>query len=121
MKERFSKIVNGLHRRKNKFSITDFFNKCDQSHADLAHLPKKAVMENFIYSPLIFVLGYYIIQTFTNFKTYESLENLQFWKEAKIKQNSSISKILALLLFSIKSSTLAGMEENIKSNRKLSK
>ena len=38
--------------QKLKFSIKDFFNKCDQIHRELrilSHLLKKALMENFIF------------------------------------------------------------------------
>ena len=45
-------MMNGLlngsqtHRIKNKFSIKDFFNKCDQIRS---HLLKKSLMKNFIF------------------------------------------------------------------------
>ena len=40
--------------QKMKFSIKDFFSKCDQIHRKLriwSHLLKKFVMENFIFCP----------------------------------------------------------------------
>ena len=39
-----------------KFSIKDFFNKCDQIHSFLriwSHLGKKSLMENFIFCEVI--------------------------------------------------------------------
>ena len=42
-----------------KFSIKDFFSKCDQicsSLRILSHLLKKSLMENFIFSAVLFLL-----------------------------------------------------------------
>ena len=47
----FDKILN-ITPEKMKFSITDFFSKCDQIRRKLriwTHLLKKSVMENFIF------------------------------------------------------------------------
>ena len=38
-----------------KFSIMDFFGKCDQIQSFLSHLLKKSLMENFIFYAVIFV------------------------------------------------------------------
>ena len=43
------------HCKKMKFSIRDFFCKCDQMHRKLriwSHLQKKSLMENFIFCPV---------------------------------------------------------------------
>ena len=42
-----------------KFSIKDFFNKCDQIHRELriwSHALKKSLMENFIFCAVILAL-----------------------------------------------------------------
>ena len=47
-----SKTCKAVTAQKMKFSIKDFFSKCDQSCSFLriwSHLPKKSLMENFIF------------------------------------------------------------------------
>ena len=42
--------------QKIKFSIKDFFSKCDQNHRKLwiwSHIPKKSLMENFIFCAVL--------------------------------------------------------------------
>ena len=49
----FPHIVKFTHRQKMKFSMQDFFSKCNQIRSFLriwSHLLKKAFMENFIFS-----------------------------------------------------------------------
>ena len=49
---RLFKLYNKYHCTKIKFSIKDFFSKCDQIPSFLRiwlHLPKKSLMENFIF------------------------------------------------------------------------
>ena len=48
-------ILAALTAQKMKFFITDFYSKCDQICRKLriwSHLPKKSVMENFIFCPV---------------------------------------------------------------------
>ena len=48
----------GITGRKMKFSIKDFFSKCDQIRRKLqilSHLLKKSLMENFIYYPEVYL------------------------------------------------------------------
>ena len=50
-----------------KFSIKDFFNKCDQIRRNLrilSHLLKKSFMENFIFCAVFLFHQVYIIQRF---------------------------------------------------------
>ena len=49
--------------QKTKFSIRDFFSKCDQSRSFLriwSHLLKKSLMENFIFCAVTFPLSHFI-------------------------------------------------------------
>ena len=49
---RFSRVGSGDHTQKMKFSIKDFFSKCDQIRSFLriwSHLLKKFLMENLIF------------------------------------------------------------------------
>ena len=44
--------------QKKKFSIKDFFSKCDQIHMKLhtwSHLSKKSLMENFIFCAVLVI------------------------------------------------------------------
>ena len=53
-------FFNQFTAQKMKFSITDFFSKCDQIRRKLriwSHLPKKSVIENFIFCP-VYVWSY---------------------------------------------------------------
>ena len=57
-----------LTAQKKKFSIKDFFSKCDQIRSFLriwSHLPKKPLMENFIFSAVPQVTSFVIINTLT--------------------------------------------------------
>ena len=52
-----SRNPNGKHCTKMKFSIKDFFNKCDQIRRKLriwSHLLKKSLMENFMFCAALF-------------------------------------------------------------------
>ena len=54
-----------LYVQKVKFSITDFFSKCDQIRRKLriwSHLLKKSLMGNFIFCSVLFYLEEIILQ-----------------------------------------------------------
>ena len=58
LKKKFRKVtaVDAYTAQKMKFSIKDFFSKCNQSLSKLRirpHLPKKSLVENFIFFALL--------------------------------------------------------------------
>ena len=62
-------VVQYCTAQKMKFSVTDFFSKCDQIRSFLrtwSHLLKKSVMENFIFCALLKILAE--IFSFVKFK-----------------------------------------------------
>ena len=62
--------------QKMKFSIKDFFSKCDQIRSFpriWSHLPKKSFIENFIFSAVIYNI------TMTKMRPYEQFRGKTFW------------------------------------------
>ena len=52
----FSSVTETALQKKMKFSIKDFFSKCEQIRSFLcigSHLPKKSFMENFIFCAVL--------------------------------------------------------------------
>ena len=80
------KYVLGLHdlkstAQKMKFSIKDFFSKCDQIRSFLKiwpHLPKKSLMENIIFEQS------YFLRTFRFSKSFSLFGKLFLWGFPKI-------------------------------------
>ena len=57
LSEMFDRVLNTLHK-KMKFSIKDFFSKCDQIQIhQWSHLLKKSLIENFIFCAMIRLLN----------------------------------------------------------------
>ena len=76
--------LSDITAQKNKFSIKDFFNKCDQIHRKsriYSHLLKKSLKENFIFSTVHHKV--HSIQTLS-LKNY-AINEMQ-WKGKKINQ-----------------------------------
>ena len=76
---------NSLTAQKIKFSLTDFFSKCDQIRRKLriwSHLLKKSVMENFIFCAVSFLKPTLLYQRttiyFLNKTTYKVLKIIFF-------------------------------------------
>ena len=87
----------GLHYTKMKFSIKEFFSKCDQIHRKLqiwSHLLKKSLMENFIFCGELRlfateILRYQCNSSHFGFTCVFFLKNLTFlfWRLKAIKRN----------------------------------
>ena len=63
-----SKSVNQYTAHKMKFSIKDFFSKCDQIHRKLriwSHLLKKSLMENFVFGAVLALIWKISIECFS--------------------------------------------------------
>ena len=71
-----------LHYKKMKFSIKDFFSKCDQIRSFLriwSHLLKKYLMENFIFCAVLDLLSVKEIELSNNFAK-KRLDQYEFEK-----------------------------------------
>ena len=84
--------------KKMKFSIKDFFSKCDQIRRKLricSHLLNKSLMKNFIFCAVC-IKVFSLKKTSTFFLEIESLQQNQslkfiFWKECPVSFNSCIA------------------------------
>ena len=85
--------VTTITAQKMKFSIKNFFSKCDQIHRKLrtrAHLLKKSLMEYFIFCAAIRMwLEYHYISP-AIISDYELDELLNFWKALLLKRQFAL-------------------------------
>ena len=97
--------ISSITAQKMKFSVKDFFSKCDQIRRKLriwSHLLKKSLMENFIFCA-VYISQYSVLITCHNFDSYlgfsqyiTSSNNLQGHRKnsQKIFVRNGISKYL---------------------------